>query len=353
MMSDKQTIRAGTDSTNIQGREVTVHQHQHNGLSYVDAREIALDVFRNNFYELSGEAANLANQRVEEFTDKLIERMKCESESLLNSMKDPDMQYALYTAQREYARTGDKDLSEMLQEILVDRAEITERSLIQIVLNESLEVLPKLTQTQLDILSLVFIIRYTRQTNINNLDEFKLYLSEYVIPLIENVPTGTPHYQHLEYTGCASISVLDAKIEDLFVSNYPGLFMKGFTKEEFNQVIGEVVLNHSVLIPSLHDNELYQINALNDEVIEDRCKSAGASEILCQKLKNLQSSKTLSSEEIKEYLSTINPVIEKMFITWQSTSLCVLTLSSVGIALGRANLQRKLKKEFDLSIWIN
>jgi hypothetical protein len=59
------------------------------------------------------------------------------------------MQYAVFTAQREFARSGDDQLGDILVDILVDRTKEPDRSLLQIVLNESLNVAPKLTADQL------------------------------------------------------------------------------------------------------------------------------------------------------------------------------------------------------------
>lgn len=352
MKKNRQDQKIGNNSTSLQaGGDIHLTQ----GLSYIDAREIALDVFKSNFYQLAGEAVDIANKRAEEFTEKLIEKLQLEGESLLNSMKDPDMQYALYTAQKEYARSGDENLSEMLVEILVDRAGIEERSLMQIVLNESLEVLPKLTQSQLNILSLVFIIKYTRRLTIKNLNGFKEYLINTVYPFLQGISdsASTANYQHLEYSGCGSISVLEHKIEDEFKVTYPGIFMKGFKRENFEQVVGNEVLEENIIIPSLHNHELFQISALNDDVLEDVCKSAGGSDELCARVKELQNSNTLSSKEIKEYLISLDPKIKKILEVWERTTLKMMTLTSVGIALAHANIKRKINEEFDLPIWIS
>jgi hypothetical protein len=57
MINDRvQKQEAGDGSTNLQGQSIVIHQ----GISYADAREIALDVYKANFIQLSQEAADLA-----------------------------------------------------------------------------------------------------------------------------------------------------------------------------------------------------------------------------------------------------------------------------------------------------
>lgn len=51
----------------------------------------------------------------------------------------------LFSAQKEHARIGDEDLGDLLVQLLVDRTKVRDRNLVQIALNESLEVAPKLT----------------------------------------------------------------------------------------------------------------------------------------------------------------------------------------------------------------
>ena len=117
------------------------------------------------------------------------------------------MQHALFSAQKEYARTGDKDLESLLVDILVDRAGATERNIKQIVLDEALSVAPKLTSEQMDALTVNFLIVRT-VSSINSLEAFNSYLDVYITPFVGTLTTGASCYEHLEYTGCGSIAFI-------------------------------------------------------------------------------------------------------------------------------------------------
>ena len=130
----KQNIAQG--STAIQaGGNVTITK---TGLTYAEVRDVALDVFRANFYELAGVAKETAKARAEEITEEFLSKLQKEHPAGLEKSNDPDFQYALFTVQKEYARNGDKDLGDLLVDLLVDRSKQEQRDILQIVLNESL-----------------------------------------------------------------------------------------------------------------------------------------------------------------------------------------------------------------------
>ena len=143
MMKDKKQ-EGGDGSSNIQAENVNVY----NGITYKDAKEIALDVFNSNFIRLKSEAAQIAAERAEEITEK-----NEKSPESLEEFKNPAMQDALFQTQKEYAKSGDEELGNLLVDILVDRAKTQERNMLQLVLDESLLVAPKLTVEHFDLLT--------------------------------------------------------------------------------------------------------------------------------------------------------------------------------------------------------
>lgn len=119
MIKDSNQKQEGGDhSTNLQSKTVTIYQ----GISYAEAKEIALDVFKANFIQLKQEAAEIAKTRAEEITDVFLEKLNSRNPDAIRNFNEPALQDALFTAQKEYAKTGDKDLGDLLVDILVDRA---------------------------------------------------------------------------------------------------------------------------------------------------------------------------------------------------------------------------------------
>lgn len=175
-------------------------------------------MFKSNFLELSQSAAFIAKQRAEELIDEFLKRVIEKDPSKINKIQDPDIQYAIFTAQKEYARSGEKNLEEMLIDILLKRVDEDSQSLKKIVLNESLEILPKLTNEQLDILTIVFLIHETQNHTVADRLTFKSYLEEYFSPFIDQLTTNNSVYKHLEYTGCCgSFGIPDDNFSNLLL----------------------------------------------------------------------------------------------------------------------------------------
>lgn len=349
MINDKVFKQEGGDnSTNLQGQTIVIN----NGITYEDAKGIALDVFKSNYLELSTKAADTAKQRAEELVDDFLQQIMTRKPEAINTMEDPGMQYAIFSAQKEYAKTGDKNLSDMLVDILVDRASIPERNLKQIVLDESLQIAPKLTISQIDTITLIFILNYTQNNGINNLPTLNNYLLQYIYPFIHTLSKENSLYQHIEYTGCGTVSLGERKIETLFLNKYKGLFVKGFTIEELKISIDDYERYSEIFTTCLHDNSKLQINAMNEEVLEENLRGNNIDENKMSKFKSLFNQYLMSQDEVKNYLEKQVDFMNKLFDFWDNSSMKNLTLTSVGIAIATANLRRKTGISVNLDMWI-
>lgn len=351
MIKDKvQKQESGDDSTNLQAQSIVVNQ----GITYSDAKEIALDVYKANFLQLSQDAAQLARERAEELTDDFLEKLQQENESAIESMNEPSMQAALYEAQKQYAKTGDKDLEGLLVDILVERAATSERNIHQIVLDEALEVAAKLTTEQMDALTINFLITRTSSGTLTNLPAIPNYIKTHLAPFITSLSSETSCYEHLEYVGCGSLMHMGGlkPIEHIYQQAYGGLFSKGFNRERLENDI-ETPDDYPQLVTNcLHDSSLLQVNAMNVGVIDQICEKHHIPADVKQKFVNLFNSTLMNPQEIKEYLVKVSSEIEPLFELWGNSGLSKLGLTTVGIAIAQANFRRKTGVKLDLSIWV-
>lgn len=352
MLKNKQEQQGGDYSTNVQAGNDVKFQQNNYGLSYSDVKEVALDVFEANFSRLSLAAQELAKDRAEEITTAFLDELQQKAPQAIDVMKEPDMQYALLMAQKEYARSGDKNLSEVLVDILVERSKIQERSLMQIVLNESLEIVPKLTNGQLNILSLIFILKYTVNNTVLSIESLKSYLKNMIVPFMDDLTKTHSHYQHLEYTGCGTISMGHVELESVFKNRYAGLFSKGFSVEQVNNEFDKDSPIRNLLMPCLNDSTFFQFNSINEEVLLEKCKSISLSEEQIIRIQSLQTQSLMSNEELWNFLVELCPEIQELKDFWSGSSMQNMTLTSVGVALAHANIRRKTNEDMDLSIWI-
>ena len=349
MINDKKLKQeSGYQSTNIQGQTVNVYQ----GLTYSDAKEIALDVFKSNFIQLKSEAAKIAAERAEEITESILSKLSDKAPETLKEFEQPAMQDALYTAQKEFAKSGDKDLGDLLVDIVVDRAKVTKRNMLQIVLDESLLIAPKLTVEQLDTLTLSFLLTRTKMLNIQNYASFVQYLKNQVFPFVDNVRTEHEHFNYLEYLRCGHVRMGNyGELENNFRRDYKGIFSRGFSREELVTEFGENSPLLAMTTKSFLDEGKIQLLNVDSNII---------SEVVLKMIKFDQKPKldefiertSMVAEEIKEHLKSVDPKMQKIFEIWKDSEFNQFELSQVGIAIAHANYRRRTTLSMDLSIWI-
>lgn len=345
----KQVQKGGDESTNIQAGEVTVVQ----GMSYPEVRQVAIDVFRSNFYELAGEARNIASERAEQVTEEFLNKLQTENPDGFSKAQDPDFQYALYTVQKEYARTGDEDLGSLLVDLLVDRSKQEQRDILQIVLNESLGVAPKLTRDQLAVLAISFLFRYTQNNGIGNHEALGAYFDKMVQPFSDSLTKNQACFQHLSFSGCGSISMGSVSLEKVLGTTYQGLFLKGFDEAEIERREVSIGYDQRIFIPCLNDDSKVQVRANRKEALEQNMDHFNIPDEDKPKIVALFNSGKMNEPEIKAKAIEIRPYMGTVFDTWNDSQMKNFSLTSVGIAIGHANIKRLVGEFANLSIWIN
>ena len=306
----KQEQQSGDNSTNIQANEIVVYQ----GLSYAEVKEIALDVYRANFIELAGKAHDIARTRAEEITEEFLKKLQTENPSGFLKSEDPDFQHALFTVQKEYARTGDQELGDLLVDLLVDRSKQEQRNILQIVLNESLSTAPKLTNDQLAALAIIFLFRYTQNFTLGNHQALGEYFDKSVLPFADKLSMSNSCYQHLEYSGCGSIGMGQIMLVAILKQTYQGLFLKGFDAVEAAQ--GEItigLLDQRFFIPCLNDPTKLQVKAINKEALEKLLDLHSIGQEERAKIIPLFDQGLMSDEEVINKCITIRPYMEQVW----------------------------------------
>lgn len=344
-----QTQKTGDNCENLQvGNDINVY----NGVSYSDARQIALDVFNANFIKLIGEARNVAEERANIITQSFLEKLMRENPAGLASAKDPDFQNSLFTAQKEFAKCGNSDMGGILVDLLIDRSRESSRDLKQIVLNEAIQTVAKLTENQIAILSVVFALKYTVNHTINSLINLGDYLDKYVLPQMKLITDSQAAYEHLEYASCGIIQVTSVGLSKIWETYYTGLFLKGFELDEIDKERLSYETQSKYIMQCLNDASKYQVNAIS---LENLNKGLTAESILENEAKyiiELFEKNKMSSDEIKAKVIEIRPYMADLYSIWENSLMKNFQLTSVGKAIGHANLRRYLGDFADLSIWM-
>lgn len=352
MFGANQDQNVGNSAIAVQaGNDVNI---THNGLSYSEVRDVALDVFRANFFQLTGPAMETARARAEEITEDFLKKLQQENPDGFGKGQDPDFQYALFTVQREYARNGDKDLGDLLIDLLVDRSKQEQRDILQIVLNESLSTAPKLTESQLSVLTIIFIFKYAQAQWVGNLALLGKLFDQAVLPFSPKIATNDACYQHLEFTGCGSISHMNGtSLESLIEHSYQGLFFKGFNHSEIAARGISIGASVNFFTPCINDPSKFQVKALNTRLLSDLYTENNINTDDQAKINALFGEYKMSHDEIREKCVNIRPFMNSVFESWANSRMNSFTLTSVGIAISHANIKRLIGEFASLSIWIN
>lgn len=339
-----QNQKAGDNSTNIQSAgDVSI------GLSYTDTKEMMLDVFKDNFLQLSNIAMETATDRVGELSEKILKRLEEEGSIVFNKAQDPDFQYSLYSIQKEYAKTGDEELGDLLINLLIDKSKQDDRNLLQIVLDEALNVAPKLTKDQLSLLSLMFSVKNTTYTHVRTLDDLGEMFDNYIKPFLDDIKPNESSTSYLVSLGCGEINTTEMALplQYRIRTGYPGLFMKGFDKEEVKARGIHMSRYSGVFIQCLHDTNNLQLAGINKKDLEGLQDKEEE-----QKLFKLFDDFQMGNNEAYEVCIKLRPYMTKAFEIWHA-DIKKFKLSSIGIAIGHANIKKKQESFSDLSIWIN
>ncbi|QPO19628.1 hypothetical protein HXW90_08775 [Pseudomonas sp. Y39-6] len=351
MFGDNQKQNVSTGAVAVQaGNDVNII---HNGLSYSEVRDVALDVFRANFLQLAGPAMETAKARAEEITEDFLKKLQEENPSGFGKGQDPDFQHALFTVQREYARSGDKDLGDLLIDLLVDRSKQDQRDILQIVLNESLATAPKLTDSHLAVLALKFLFQYTQNFGIGNHQLLGEYFDKYALPFSSKLVKNQACFQHLEFTGCGSIQMGESSLEAILDHFYGGQFFKGFDQSEIAARKISIGLDENFFMTCLNDPSKIQVRANNATQLQNTLNDKNINDEDQEKILALFNIEKMSNLEIRETCISIRPFMQDIFDAWSNSSMKSFTLTSVGMAIGHANIKRFVGEFASLSIWIN
>jgi len=330
---------------------VTVNQTNHYGVTVEQVRAVAQDTFRADFFKFLDHAGDVATARAQSVLDKYLERIQKENPAALEQANDPNFRYALLTAQKAQAISGDQNLETLLVELLVRRSGEQRKSLQQIVLNEALDVVSRLTDEQVAALTISFVLRRTTNQKVLDVHSFLQMMDLRVLPFIGGAKLSNAAYSHLAYTGCGVVELGEISLADVFLKGYPNIWQAGFPPTD-PVVAGLSVQGRQLLRPSPHTHELIEVldapqgmgTAIDDFFNLDLQQR--------ELVNQLRGRPRLPLEKVKEFSMRLRPYMPELFDLWDNTSMKNFMPSSVGIAIAHANLCRVQPDFGPLSIWI-
>lgn len=352
ILSDNiQTQTTGNNSTSIQ-----INGDYTSGITYQDALDIALDVFRANSQTFTNEAIKTIDERASDISNDLFRIIYTEMPDTINKLVEPAVQEAILNLQKAYAKNDSDVLKAQLLNLMKQRLKAQETNIEQIVLDEALTVIPKLNNKHMDVLSLHFSILQLKRTNINNRTNFINMIETEVLPFFFDEFATDSIYAHLQYTGCTTILSQGSTYKhpaELYTTNYIGLFNKGFTKKEFDEFMEcdtnnlQQIITQCQLYPSK-----YQLNAMTLDTLISSIEEYHLDDYK-EKLIQFYNQTSMSQQEIIKNLNQLFPIFERFDDLWNNTrSFKAMSLTSVGLAIAILNFNLKTGQNISLKDYL-
>lgn len=127
-----QKAAPGSNATQI-GQQINNY-----GMTPEQAFQIVMDLFNQNFPKLQALAKETAEKRANEFCQEVIQKIVNNGIQDFSSLADPDVQYILYEAQKNYARFGTSEMLSTLTELIAKRVVHDNEFILKVTIWQSL-----------------------------------------------------------------------------------------------------------------------------------------------------------------------------------------------------------------------
>lgn len=357
-MNDKHFAQSGGEgSENYQAaNNLTVNRI---GLSFTEAKDLIMLMMEQNFIKFSEQALTTARARAEEMTTAYLDGLANKNPELVEAVQQPGVQMALVVAQKEYIKTGDIELAELLVEVLVERTNQPQRTILQIALDESIAVLGKLTNNQINQIILNFYIFSVRTNTINSLESFKEMCESQIKPLIESIKSNRNDLAHIIGCNCGLLLPRRQNYLSDWQKNYTGLFSRGFEIAKAEEIMNMNFANISIDYPELFVEHLHnedsgriQIGYLNETALEQDIIKLNLDNEIKGKLKALFLENVMSTGEIHDYLNSYGEYMNELHELMYKGTLSSLSLNTVGQAIAITAYNKKFNYNLNYSLWL-
>ena len=336
------------------------------GVSYVDAKQIAMDVFNENFAKLSQNAHRVAIERAEEFTLNFLSELNDREPEAIKNIEDPGVQSDILEAQSGFAKSGDRDLGEILVDILVDRSARQDRNTASLALSAALSTAQKLTGAHFAALSSLFVFKQLRLIGAGRPEQLYGHISNYLGPMRDDfLDLSRSDVEYLAALGCITISMGEISIHQVLQQTYPGLFCEGVdvdsapgrpsgAPEDGPESVIRMLKETLAVTRSLRDPTKLQVAAVDQESLHRLLDENGMLEHE-ERLNRALTARPMNGDAIIDELRAHDPRIGEIVDAYNAKSLPNCSNTAIGTAIGHANLRKATSGQFSsaLDVWFS
>ncbi|MDP3965869.1 MAG: hypothetical protein Q8Q13_03665, partial [bacterium] len=300
--------------------------------------------------ELSSKSKEEAQEHQVDFLRNFQSRLEViasDVEELKRSVEKPDFQYMAKKSLIAAGRMESGEKRKLLASLLGDRLN-TKTDFGEIVYNEALETVAKLTDRQIKMLALQCDIGSVSQKNIPTWDQYnagKKTLLAHVLPL--NFQQSD--LQHISYSGCGSVSPFETGLVQTIKAKYGNLFLKPIAPDEplFAEIKASAVFG---LFYEKNGNLRFGASKVwFEEIIR---QSKGIDTALVGKIIPLYDTKGMNEDEALETIKTECFMGPELIDAWNTKQLKHLSLTSVGMIIGVSVIEEVTQLRIGKDDWL-
>ena len=365
MELSNQIQKAGDNSTQMQAGVINNYTVVNNGIDETRAMEICHQQFQLLARDLIEEAKEIAKERVEQFSKKMIPKLAMYDEQL-KAFAEPSFIKTLRSAQMSAACSNRETDYDMLADLLLHRVEQGEDRERRLGISKAIEIVDQISDEALRGIALFYALTKFSPVS-NNLQEGLEILDNLYNSILEGheLPNGDAWLEHLDILDVIRLGTKGInsfkKMKKYAPHLFPSYFVSGIKedadefqkiKEEFTncQLPLNIFVPHQLKqnyvklgIDSDIDIDKMYINQENSEGIsirvplteEQKTAMKHAVDVLCKKEMESPEMQTKLMEEWDKF-STLNKVRQ-----WWDSLPCHFSITPIGVALSNAYIQGK------------
>ena len=313
--------------------------------------ELAIAPFVHSFGVLHGDTQHYVESITRDALAALNITKIVEVNALLENIV---IQEALMSMQKAYAATNTEWMKSAALGAFLDVVQSPKSSTPYLVAFDALRVLPHLTLGHFQVMALTLLLQYSRNSNNYGLIHFQHYVEKYIEPFISDLPRNDSFYRQLDYLRCTQEEQEPIILCQVLSNSYPFVFnYRGFSKEELFRATDGHGVDPRYVVRSLNSN-LYKLALVDESLAPQFFRQTRISNAMVQRdLLALMKSKPTAfrGQEARDIMDDISPVLLDLADVFDSTPMSKISLTLLGLYLGRAHVKATIGEEFDLSHW--
>lgn len=318
----------------------------HNGITAETAMEICKCVVRSELAIYTQQANETAHKRLDEISEKTIDRISSLKQELLQRFNEPAIQIALNETFKSHIAVGDEEVEENLIDLLIERLNVQDRTTEQAIIDEARSIIPKLSPAAIALVTVLVFSKLIFPYNKSKYEELIIKLSP-IIHRIQNITALDAEY--LKQVGCGSgnhMMVVNSSFEKTLMTDYELIFREPLSLEDFNKIQQKYSngdLNRFRVILSLFDNignkMLFKIPKQQsiDEQVYNIINQNDISSIIGD---YKSYTRAYSEDEIKNYFINIDNNWQYVFQLFNKKHIQGFRLTPVGVYIGIRQLSK-------------